>query len=78
MNRNKTIKIKITIVIDIGIHNGAVTHHQDHAITFVSLRIRNTMNNIPPKPIPLVVSFSIILSLLIVFILFNVLPVNFF
>jgi hypothetical protein len=37
----------------IGIQSGAVTHHHDHAITLVSLRIRNTTKRIVPSPIEL-------------------------
>jgi hypothetical protein len=59
MNLNKIIEIIIKIFNAIVIHNGAVTHHQDHAITFVSLRIRNTINNIPLNPILILPSFII-------------------
>lgn len=36
----------------IGIHNGAVTHHQDQSICPVNFRIKNTMKSTPPKPTP--------------------------
>ena len=31
---------------------GAVTHHHDQSMTWVSFNTRNTKNNRPPNPIP--------------------------
>lgn len=36
-----------------GIHNGENTHHQLQDITPTNLRIKNTINKVPPNPIPL-------------------------
>ena len=35
----------IAIASNTGIHKGAVTHHQDHVMRLVSLRVRNIRNN---------------------------------
>ena len=35
------------------IQSGEVTHHQDQSMSFVSLRIKNTMNTTAGTPIPL-------------------------
>ena len=34
-------------------HNGAVTHHHDHAIYPVNFNVTNTIANKPKNPIPL-------------------------
>lgn len=47
---NATTKHPITTAI--GIQRGAVTHHQDQVITFVSLRTRNTRNKRLRKLVP--------------------------
>jgi len=36
--------------------SGAVTHHHDQAITFTNLSTKNTINNNPGNPIPIVTS----------------------
>ena len=50
--RNIPTKIRTTITIAIGIHSGAVTHHQDQVIYPVSFKTRKTTNRIVPKLIP--------------------------
>ena len=35
----------IAIASNTGIHKGAVTHHQDHVMRLVSLRVRNIRNS---------------------------------
>ena len=45
-------KANITIVITVGIHNGAVIHHHDQVRCPKTLRIKNTMNRKPINPIP--------------------------
>jgi hypothetical protein len=40
----------------VGIHSGAVTHHHDHpdtTVTSSSFKVRNRMNSIPQRPVPL-------------------------
>ena len=49
---NIDIIIKSTMVNPIGIHNGAVTHHQDQSICSVNFRTKNTMKSTPPKLTP--------------------------
>ena len=49
---------RITMPSATGIHSGLVTHHHDQSIVFVNLRIRNTINNVVPTPIP----FDVLLS----------------
>lgn len=48
--------IKITIINKIvnpnGIQSGAVTHHQDQSITFVSFKTRKTTKSIVEREIP--------------------------
>jgi hypothetical protein len=39
-----TITIAIMIISAIGPQRGAVTHHQDHAISFVSFNTKNIKN----------------------------------
>jgi ABC-type dipeptide/oligopeptide/nickel transport system permease subunit len=50
LNISQILAIIITIIAVIiaattGIHKGAVTHHQDHAMRLVSLRVRNIRNS---------------------------------
>jgi hypothetical protein len=47
------ISKKILTIKAKGIHNGAVTHSHDQLTYPVNLRIRKTINNAPPNPIPL-------------------------
>ena len=42
------------------IHIGDVTHHHDHVITPINLRIKNTMNTTVPIPTPDDVLFDIV------------------
>lgn len=45
MSSYKPFKNKTTNNINRGIHNGAVTHHQDQAITSHNFKTKNTMNS---------------------------------
>ena len=40
-------------IIAIGIHNGAVIHHQDQSIKLVNFNVIKIRNNIVPNPRPL-------------------------
>lgn len=43
-----------------GIQSGAVIHHQDQSINFVSFNTRNTINNMVPMLVPLLLDFDMI------------------
>lgn len=45
-------KIKHNAIKAIGPHSGDSTHHQDHAITFVSFNVIKTIANNPKKETP--------------------------
>lgn len=51
--------------IMIGIQSGAVTHHQDQSIKFVSFNTRKIRNNTVPNPNPLLDDFSITVIILL-------------
>ena len=59
--------INMNAINDKGIHTGAVTHHQDQSITFVSFRTTNTIVNNPVNPIPEFVVFVSLIALSINF-----------
>lgn len=58
------------------IHNGQVTHHHDHVIAPVSFKIKNTMNIVIDKLLPLFV-VELILYFLIFLISFYVKTVQY-
>jgi len=60
---NAAIITIVAKIIAVGIHNGAVTHHQLHAIFSVNLRTKNTINKIPQNPVPLVLPPVLILAI---------------
>jgi hypothetical protein len=50
--------------INIDIHMGDKTHHQDHVMIPISLRTINTIVNKPPKPIPLEELLELLITLI--------------
>jgi cytochrome c biogenesis protein CcdA len=54
-----------------GIQSGAVTHHQDHVITLVSLSTRNTKNKRLKKLVPQTVTEDFVLLFIMSFLWFQ-------